>query len=297
MRQKRSLVIPVTVTVILMSITIALMVLWIIFAANSASWTGLTLGTLAFAIVLCGLSYYLIITVKERQFLRRQMNFVDSVTHELKSPIASLRLYLETMQVRDISEEKRTEFIQTMDGELKRLDSLISQLLEVARLDAIGDDSPSEAVELQHFFERCAAKVCVRHKREMDDVFEFELPTAGIKAPRIMLEMIFRNLFDNAVKYGGSPPKVQVKSSENDKHISIDVIDNGEGIPVNLRKRVFSLFFRAGNELTRTQKGTGLGLYIAGTLVKKLGGNLNVHDRADASGSIFRVELPRAVTA
>ena len=139
--------------------------------------------------------------------------------------------------------------------------------------------------------------MCTRHQQQVSEVFEFELDTSGVRAPRIVLEMIFRNLFDNAVKYGGRPPKVHVRATQKEKLVSIDVIDNGEGIPAKLRKRVFNLFFRAGDELTRTRKGTGIGLYIASTLVRKLGGSLNILDRDDRSGSIFRVELPQAVSA
>ena len=149
MRDQRPIIGPLTITIAMMAINVALMVWWIISFVATSSWAVLTLGTIAFAMVLVGLSYYLFLTVKERQIARRQMNFVDSVTHELKTPIASMRLYLETLQLRQLEPEKRQEFYSTIDAELKRLDEMINQLLQVARLDAIGGDSAAADVDIR----------------------------------------------------------------------------------------------------------------------------------------------------
>ena len=277
----------------MLAINIMLMVWWIISTSQSANWTFLTLGTIAFALTLVGLSYYLFWTLKERQFYRRQMNFVDSVTHELKSPIASLRLYLETLQLRELQPEQRTEFYQTMDGELKRLDEMISSLLRVARLDAIGQELPVSDYDISPVLQNLAEKACHLHSCEFEKVFELELQPIFVRCPQIMTEMIFGNLFDNAIKYGGETPRVTVKATARERdRIEIHTIDNGEGISPEVRRNMFQLFFRGGNELERKQKGTGIGLYVAQTLVRKIGGKLRAQNREDTSGSIFTVELP-----
>ena len=124
-----------------MTVNIALMVLLIVQLAKQSLWMALTLGSVALALSLFGISFYSFLTIKDIQLNRRQSNFVDSVTHELKTPIAALRLYLDTLIMRDPGPEDRQDFYATMDKELGRLDRLINQLLEVGRLDAIGHQS------------------------------------------------------------------------------------------------------------------------------------------------------------
>ena len=137
-RKRRTLHWPITLSAALMVLNVTLMVCWIVLFAQLNSLGALTIGTIAFALVLIGLSFYLFLTIKEIQLNRRQANFVDSVTHELKTPLASIRLYLETLQLRELDEERRSEFYEVMQRQLVRLDTLISHLLEIGRLDAIG---------------------------------------------------------------------------------------------------------------------------------------------------------------
>jgi signal transduction histidine kinase len=280
-----------------MALNTALMVCWILLLAQQSLWGAMTVGIVAFAVILFGLSFYLFLTIKERRLNQRQVNFVDSVTHELKSPIASLRLYLETLQFRELNDAQRSEFYKTMDAETQRLDALINQLLEVARLDAIGHEGPSEDVAVEPLLDFCAAAVRARHRCGESGIFKFDVDNVVVTAPRMVLEMIFGNLLDNAVKYGGQPPEVEVQVRVNrHNRIVAQIADNGVGVPHELRKSIFRLFFRGGDELHRRQKGTGLGLYIAQTLVRKLGGKLGVRDRDGQPGSVFEVELPgRAV--
>jgi two-component system, OmpR family, phosphate regulon sensor histidine kinase PhoR len=105
--------------------------------------------------------------------------------------------------------------------------------------------------------------------------------------------MIFGNLLDNAVKYAGDPPQVEVHvRMKGADRVIVRITDNGEGVPSDLRKKVFQMFYRGGDELERRQKGTGLGLYISRTLAHILKGSISIHDRLDGSGSVFEVELP-----
>ncbi len=297
-RKRRTLHWPITLSAALMVLNVALMVCWIVLFAQLNSLGALTIGTIAFALVLIGLSFYLFLTIKEIQLNRRQANFVDSVTHELKTPLASIRLYLETLQLRELDEERRSEFYEVMQRQLVRLDTLISHLLEIGRLDAIGHDSEAEDIELEPLLRRCAQAACDRHKCQHEDVFEFDLQKVTIHARPIVLEMIFGNLLDNAIKYGSRQPEVQVTVSTRSRgRIVTRIADNGEGVAPELKKKIFRIFFRGGEELTRQQTGTGLGLYIVRTLVHTLKGRIRVQDRGDQPGSIFEVELPGRVAA
>jgi len=293
LRSRSTLHLPITLSVVLMVLNATLMVCWIVLLAQNTGWGALITGTIVFAVILAGLSFYMILMIKEVRLNQRQANFVDSVTHELKSPIASLKLYLETLKMRTVTDEQRGRFYGVMEDELERLDHLITQLLEVGRLDAIGQQSEPEDIALDQLLRKCAQSACAHHKRDEIETVQYELQPAMIHARPIVAETIFRNLVDNAIKYGDDPPKVELHCHVTDRgRVITRVIDNGHGVPPQLRKRVFRMFFRAGSELTRTKKGTGLGLYIVHTLVRQLKGRVAIHDRANQPGCVFEVDLP-----
>jgi len=293
-RRKRShLKLPIWTTVVLATLNITLIVVLIVQLARHNLWLGLILVSIALAISLFGISFYSFLTIKEIQLNRRQSNFVDSVTHELKTPIAALRLYLDTLVMRDIGPAERREFYETMGTELERLDRLINQLLEVGRLDAIGTQTEPENVDLRKLLKSHAELACRHHKRLLDEVFTFDVAALKIHSRRMLLDMVFGNLIDNAVKYGGDPPKVHVTALARGRdRILVRIRDHGAGIPVDQRARIFRLFFRGSDELQRTRKGTGLGLYIVRTLVGIMKGKIVVTDGPDDVGSVFEVVLP-----
>lgn len=297
-RKRRRLRVPLTLNVVLMSLNVVLMVVWIVLLAQFKSWATLTVGTIAFSLILIGLVFYMVLTIKEIRLNQRQSNFVDSVTHELKSPIASLRLYLETLQMRKLDDERRAEFYYVMETELGRLDQLINHLLEVGRLDAIGQESEPEDIELETLLRKCAESACAHHKCAVEDVFHFDVQPAIIRGRRLVLEMIFRNLLDNAIKYSADKPQVEVQVEVRSRgRVVTRISDNGEGVEPEIRKKIFQMFYRAGSELERTQKGTGLGLYIVRTLTHLLKGHVSVHDKPDGRGCVFEVELPGRAAA
>lgn len=297
-RKRRHLRLPIWTSVVLATLNITLMVVLIVQLARQHSWLGLIMGSIALGISLFGISFYSFLTIKEIQLNRRQSNFVDSVTHELKTPIAALRLYLDTLLMRDPGPEDRMEFYNTMEVELERLDQLINQLLEVGRLDAIGSQTDPEHVDLAVLLRRCAEAACNHHKQSVDDVFTFELAPLTMYSRRMLMEMVFGNLMDNAVKYGGEPPRVHVSAVPRGRErISVRIRDQGVGIPDAQRKRVFQMFFRGSDELQRTRKGTGLGLYIVRTLIGIMKGRVTVGDGPDGTGSVFEVTLPGRVAA
>ena len=298
-RRKRShLRLPIWTTVVLALLNISLMLWLIVMLAQQTFWLGLILGTIALGISLFGISFYSFLTIKEIQLNRRQSNFVDSVTHELKTPIAALRLYLDTLLMRDLSKEDQRDFYQTMETELERLDQLINQLLEVGRLDEIGAQTEPEYVGLDELLRGCAEVACRHHKQSVEEVFTFDVPPLAIKAQRMLMEMVFGNLIDNAVKYGGKPPAVHVSADAKARdQLVVQIRDNGVGIPDDQRTNVFQLFFRGNDELERTHKGTGLGLYIVRTLIGILKGRITITDAPDGVGSVFQVLLPGKLIA
>ena len=293
LRSRMTIGIPITLSVVLMTLNVALMIFWIVDLANRSGWSALIIGVITFAVILAGLSFYLFLMIKEVRLNQRQANFIDSVTHELKSPIASLRLYLETLEMRTLSDEQRTKFYRVMEEELERLDHLITQLLEVGRIDAIGEQSEPEEISLESLLRKCGAAACAHHKKDESETIIYDFQPSMVFARPLVIETVFRNLLDNAIKYAGEPPKVEVRVRIGERgRVITQIMDNGHGVPPELRTRIFGMFFRAGSELTRRQKGTGLGLYIVHTLVKQLHGRISVHGRPGQSGSVFEVDLP-----
>ena len=276
-----------------MTLNVAMLIGWIVMQVQASGWGALIVGVVVFALILVGLSFYLVLMIKEVRLNQRQANFVDSVTHELKSPIASLKLYLETLEMRPVSDEQRAKFYRVMDQELERLDHLITQLLEVGRIDDIGEQSDPEDILVDSMLRRCGGAACAHHKRDEVETVAYDTQPAVLYARPLVVETVFRNLMDNAIKYSGDPPRVEVSVRVTDRgRVVTRIADNGDGVPPELRKQIFGMFFRAGSELTRRKKGTGLGLYIVNTLVRQMKGRVSVHDRPGQSGSVFEVDLP-----
>lgn len=292
-RTRRTLRWPIWSSVIFLTLSTALLVSFVLLSAFQYLRSALAIGTVAISLGMIGVAFYVVLTIKEIRLNRRQANFVDSVTHELKTPIASLRLYLETLSMRDLEADQRAEFYDIMHKELHRLDQLINQLLEVGRLEEIGHAGELDTVPLEPTLRRAAELACNHHGKSVEDVFKFTLEPAVIRTRRLALEMIFGNLLDNAVKYGGDNPVVDVGVRVlNRGRVRVTVIDNGLGVPTDMRRKIFRMFVRGGDELHRKQSGTGLGLYIVRTLVNIMRGKVSVRERTDSPGSVFEVTLP-----
>jgi signal transduction histidine kinase len=299
---RRSLHLPISLAVGMIVLLVALTAGWVLLAVygiledekRSALYvTLLSLGILSLLLVLLGTVIYLALTVKAINLNRRQSNFIDSVTHELKSPIASLKLYLQTLHRRTVSDEERDGFYAFMLVDVERLDHLINHLLDAGRLEKEVSDHGLEDVDLSELLRECAHVECVRYRVPMDTV-KLQLKPCVVKTRRVDLDMVFRNLIDNALKYAGSPPNVTISSRVTlGGKARVQVSDNGNGIPRQLRRKIFGRFVRLGSELERKKPGTGLGLYIVRTLVKRHKGRIMVRDRT-AGGTTFDVELPNA---
>jgi signal transduction histidine kinase len=214
------------------------------------------------------------------------------VTHELKSPIASLKLYLQTLSRRNVDERQQADFYRFMLDDVDRLDNLINHLLDAARLDQQPVESEVADVPLAEMLQSCAETVAARYHLSPDTI-HLRLTPSIVRGRPIDLEMIFRNLIDNAVKYSGTTPAIEVESQlRGPATVVTKVIDNGRGIPPGLRRKIFGRFVRLGSELERSQTGTGLGLFIVRNLVSRLKGRVVVRDRDGQPGTVFEVQLP-----
>ena len=284
---------PIILASLMLALIVALLVIWIVAQARSQSWTLLTLGTIFILLVLAGVVIYLVLTLKEINLNRRQANFIDSVTHELKSPIASIKLCLQTLDLRQVPPEQQREFLRYMLEDVQRLDALIDHLLVAARLE---HEHPTEinvpAVSLVPLLTGCAEQIRRRYQLQEGQI-RLEVKPAVVTGRPQDLEMIFLNLLDNAIKYGGTTPQALVELLPHGQdRVIVRISDNGKGVRYELRSRIFRRFFRGGSELERTTKGTGLGLYIVKSLVRKLNGRIQLHGRGPMQGAAFDVELP-----
>jgi signal transduction histidine kinase len=303
MTARRSLRLPIMLGIVMIAMLVALTVGWVLLAIRGISesraalyWTLLPLGTTFLVLAVVGVVVYLTLSVKAINLTRRQSNFIDSVTHELKSPIASLKLYLQTLRRRPVSREEQAEFYQFMLEDVERLDKLINHMLAAARLEKTADQETLEIVRLEQLLHQCASAVRLRY-RVPPETIQTRIEPCLLAGRRVDLELIFRNLIDNAVKYADAQqPQVSVESSfvPEQAQAVIRILDNGPGIPAKLRRKVFGRFVRLGTELEREKAGTGLGLYIVRTLVARWRGRIRVIAREGQVGSCFQVTLPGA---
>jgi signal transduction histidine kinase len=219
------------------------------------------------------------------------------VTHELKSPLASLKLYLQTLTRRSVPAEQQADFHRFMLQDVERLDGLVDHLLDAARTLHRRPSATEDVTELRPLLASVRAAVTQRHAVTEDRVRIECAPGLAVKGREADVEIVLRNLVDNAVKYSLPEPEVEVTAAAADGRVTVRVADNGPGIPVSLRHDVFRRFVRLGSELERSTPGTGLGLFLVRSLVKQLRGKVSAKGRIGQRGSIFEVELPAAAQA
>ncbi len=315
---RRSLSTPILLAIAMFVLLAVLTVGWVLLSVFGALqhadfsgvyWALLPIGSTFILLLVVGVVLYLILSIKAINLTRRQSNFIDSVTHELKSPMASMKLYLQTLSRHQVSQQLQTDFHRFMLEDLERLDHLINQMLDAGRLEAERSPEEDEDVELAGLLRDCAAAVCMNYRVPAETV-RLDLQPGVVVGRRIDLDIIFRNLIDNAVKYAATPPRVEVSlrpaagvrssafrrmgpaKAGTTNWLAVRIADNGPGIPPHLRRKIFGRFVRLGLELERKKPGTGLGLYIARTLVRRHRGQIRVHDPEQGPGTVFEVQLP-----
>lgn len=223
---------------------------------------------------------------KELKLSERQNNFLLSVTHELKTPLAANKLYLQTIKKRDLSKEQTDDLLKKAIDENVRLERMIDNILNATRLENNRMIIEKEIIDFGQFI----TVIQERYNSLLDkSIIELDIDTQiEVFADRFMLETIFNNLIENALKYAGKDQAITLYSSKKDNFIEFGVKDLGPGVPKELKSEIFKKFFRVGNEEVRTQKGTGLGLFIVSQLVKMHNGTLVCEDNVP-NGINFRI--------
>jgi len=302
---RRSLGWPILLGILLIGSILALSVGWVLVSIAAALssenaafyWAMLVVGVTLLVAVLVGVIVYLLLTVKAIALSQRQSNFIDSVTHELKSPIASLKLYLQTLTRRQVSPQQQEEFHRFMLDDVQRLDTLIDHLLDAAQTLHRRPAASREDVLLGALLEQIAAAITQRHGVPLECI-QVNVGQARVRGRQADLEIVFRNLIDNAVKYSLPEPRVEVTAASAAKGmLEVTISDRGPGVPAAFRKRIFRRFVRLGSELERSTPGTGLGLFLVRSIVRHLRGSVAVQPGTDGIGTRFMVRLPAAVGA
>jgi signal transduction histidine kinase len=300
-RPTRSISLPIVLASISVPLSVALLVGWVLLLLrseslvyNSSNILFLLIGALAFSMIIATLVLFSVFLVREILEVRRQNSFIDSVTHELKSPLASLKLCLETSARAELSHEQREDLRSMMLADLDRLSVFVDDVLEASRLaHGQGGYAVSE-INLRELAERCALPAAQRHKLPPENV-RIDIPEElNLHTERTALETILKNLLDNAIKYSDPPAKVEVRAARRaDSSVEIEVRDHGIGLQRQHLKRVFQRFYRVPSERVRARRGTGLGLFVVSALARHLGGSLSAHSDGLGTGSTFRLVLPR----
>lgn len=253
----------------------------------------LVLGALLMAAIVSGVVLNTIFLVREIRRNAQHDAFINAVTHELKTPIASIRLYLETLQTRAVDEPKRQEFYRIMVEDSDRLLGTIEQVLRTGRIGATSRRLNLSRIDLTGVVEECLERVRALHHVPAESLQYHPGPPATIVGDVDEVQAAVSNLIDNAVKYSGSEVKVTVETAPVDgKYVVLRVTDHGPGIPKTELKRIFKRFHRVPGALATRVKGTGLGLYIVRSVAKRHGGRAWAESEGPGRGATFVLQLP-----
>ncbi len=250
-------------------------------------------GILLLALIISGVVLNTIFLVREIRRNEQHDAFINAVTHELKTPVASIRLYLETLLTRSVDESKRLEFYKVMLSDNDRLLTTIEQVLRTGRVSPTNKIVNSAPVELHSVLDECVARVRTLHHLQPEALEYRPGPPVKVMGDYDELRSAVSNLLENAIKYSGGTVKVVAESQDVDgKYIAVRIRDRGVGIPKSELKRIFKRFYRIPGMATTRLKGTGLGLYIVRSVAKRHGGRAWAESDGPGQGSTFVIQLP-----
>jgi signal transduction histidine kinase len=300
-RSSRSISGPIILSSLAVALTLFVLVAWIWVISKNASltqqWSAnlwlLVAGILSFATIMTVLVLFSVFLAREILEVRRQTTFIDSVTHELKSPLASIRLCLETLSRPELNELQRSRLREMMLGDVERLDALIEDVLQASRLEYGEHGHGFTEVDVVGLVQRVVSQASKRHRMLPEDV-DVRLPEVlPISTDPVALELVVKNLVDNAIKYSDPPAHVTVIADARENGgLHLEVIDRGVGIPRRALKRVFERFYRVDSEAVRGRRGTGLGLYVVASTVRRLGGHFRAFSAGPGTGTRMVIDLP-----
>jgi two-component system, OmpR family, sensor histidine kinase SenX3 len=284
----------------LIALVVALNVSWIVL--NWREGLLLVLGVVLFLVILAGVVVNTVFLVREARRNEQHDAFINAVTHELKTPVASIRLYLETLQRRELADEKRHEFYRVMLADSDRLLDLIEQVLRAGRTSARSRVLHKVPIDLRDTVRECLDLARMRHHLP-DEALAYvdsvaEPAQATVLGDPDELKAAVSNLVDNAIKYSNGDVHVQVELAPlEDRRVAVRVKDAGIGISAAELKRIFRRFYRIPETVAMRIKGTGLGLFIVSSVARKHGGRVFAESPGPGQGSTFTLQLPTAPSA
>jgi signal transduction histidine kinase len=294
--------VQITLTSALVTFAVALTIGWEILVAREfrALMTGFTavhwflvvVGAALFAGIIAASILQTVWLVREIRTGQRQRSFIDAVTHELHTPLASLRLHLETLQTRATDEAQRAEFLQTMAEDLDRLESTVGHILQAARSEEVRP--PKNPVHLKALLDECAAELRERHGLEEKCVRVHGSSNVCARGDTEELRLAFRNLLENAVRYAIDEVRIDVDiRAPSRRTVEVVVADRGLGIAPSDWERIFERFQRLSPTAVRSRRGLGLGLFVVRSVVRQHRGSVYAESEGEGKGSRFFVRLRR----
>ncbi len=296
-RRRGAIAFFITLGVLLVGGLVTLNIGWILL--NERTLALAVLGIILFALLIAGVVLNTVFLVREIRRNERQDSFLNAVTHELKTPIASIRLYLETLQRRPTTEEQKQQFYSIMHADSDRLLATVEQVLKAGELGQRQRQANRTSIDFEALVTECIAVIVQRHHLAPEAVVLPPVPGAvrlivlGISED---LKTAVLNLLDNAVKYSPDGVHITCRLAITDyTWVTLTITDTGLGIPPNQLKRVFHRFYRVpGRDLVKI-KGTGLGLFLVRTIAVQHGGSVRAMSEGLGQGTTFQLKLPLLV--
>jgi two-component system sensor histidine kinase SenX3 len=293
-RRRGAIAFSITLGVLIVGGLIAFNIAWIIL--NERRIALLVVGIVLSGLLVAGVALNTVFLVRELRRNERQDSFLNAVTHELKTPIASLRLYLETLQRRPVDETQRQKFYAIMHSDTDRLLGTVETVLKAGELGQRTSHKKHTRIELYPLVAECVATVCRRHNLQPESIQLAEVPGAVrlfVSGNLEDLRTAILNLLDNAVKY--SPNGVHIRCRLAIEHYTwaaLTITDTGLGVPSRELKRIFKRFYRVtSNDLVKI-KGTGLGLFLVRTIARQHGGDVRAASEGPGKGTTMSLRLP-----
>jgi two-component system, OmpR family, sensor histidine kinase SenX3 len=293
-RRRGAIAFFITLGALLVGVAVTLNIGWILLNERKVALA--VLGVILFALLIAGVVLNTVFLVREVRRNERQDSFLNAVTHELKTPIASIRLYLETLQRRPLDETQRQQFYTSMLADSDRLLATVEQVLKAGQLGQRHRQQNRTLIELEPFIAECIAVTLQRHHLTADAISLEPVPVGvhlNVMGIAEDLRIAILNLLDNAVKY--SPEGVHVSCSlaiTRYAWVSLKITDTGLGLAANQFKRIFRRFYRVPGRNMMRIKGTGLGLFLVRNIVRQHGGDIIASSPGLNQGTTITLTLP-----